>query len=148
MLKVVHSCPPRVVQLLPPVFHQSFKFIVFQPKLLTSQLRHSGQWLEPAAGSTFNQIYPEPLEILFDTRNLSNQDETSWSPPLLLFHVNQPSPVSMSTKELWVKISLNSSWYLSNTLLPPFFSLRAEIRLKSPPTIHLPSYAWLFNHLR
>ena len=116
--------------------------------ILESQLWQIGQWSELAAGRKFVHISLEPLMISSDTRNFSSLEETRWSPPLLLFHVNQPSPVSRYTRELWAIISLNSSSYLSSTILPPFFSLREDIKLKYPPTIHLPYFSKESTHWR
>ena len=100
-----------------------------------SQLRHMGQWSEPAAGSTFSLIPLTPLTIHSATRKRSSLEATKCSPPLWLFQVNHPSPFSRSTRELLARVSLKSSWYFSSTRFPPFFSLSVVIRLKSPPII-------------
>lgn len=70
-----------------------------------------------------------------ETMNLSSFDATWDAPPLLLFEVKVPFIVSVSTSPMFMMKSWEASESLPSYLVPPFFSQRDPIILKSPTTI-------------
>ena len=95
-----------------------------------------GQWFDPVEGRT--DAFKSPSYIITDsvTKKRSSLHVIPLSPILLLFQVKLPLLVLTSTR---LRVSITSlkvsdmgfSWWI-----PPFFSSRILMTLKSPPRIH------------
>lgn len=92
-----------------------------------------GQWSEPLKGRITVIISLSKSMRSSEIMNLSNLEATWEFPPLLLFQVQRPLFVSISTSFMFSEKFWKAATSLFRALVPPFFSERDLIMLKSPP---------------
>lgn len=106
-------------------------FCCYRPS--PNQERLITQWLEPVEGGISTWWLLPEVAINLERRNLSRRDETTCSPIFFLFQVKTSLAVRTSTRlSRWI-MELNFLEFWSSLWVPPRFSWRLVIKLKSPP---------------
>ena len=95
-----------------------------------------GWWFDLAARRRAALRFPLAIMTGSDRINLSSLQVIPLSPDCLLFQVKIPLDVLTSIRSRSEMVLLKRVLAEFKLWIPPFFSLRFLIRLKSPPTIH------------
>lgn len=93
------------------------------------------QWSKPPKGRTLTTMSLSLVIRSSKIINLSSLEATWDSPPLLLFQVNVPLFITISTSFMLSMKDWKAQESLVRILVPPFFSDSVFIILKSPPRI-------------